>query len=55
MEKYGVSVYHDKGVYDMIDGVLDRSEAYSLALPVVEQILEENHRLKWSLIYIEMV
>ena len=45
-EKYGVSVYHDKGVYDMIDGVLDRSEAYSLALPVVEQILEENPSIK---------
>ena len=39
-------MYHDKGVYDMIDGVLDRSEAYSLALPVVEQILEENPSIK---------
>ena len=45
-EKYGVSVYHDRGVYDMIDGQLDRSEAYSLALPVIEQILEENPSIK---------
>lgn len=45
-EKYGVSVYHDRGVYDMIDGQLDRSEAYSMALPVIEQILEENPSIK---------
>lgn len=44
--KYGVSVYHDKGVYDMIDGKLDRSEAYSMALPVVEQILADNPSIK---------
>lgn len=44
--KYGVSVYHDKGVYDMIDGKLDRSEAYSMALPVVEQILADYPSIK---------
>ena len=41
-DEYGTVI----GVYDMIDGVLDRSEAYSLALPVVEQILEENPSIK---------
>lgn len=45
-EKYGISVYHDKGVYDMIDGRLDRSEAYSMALPVVEDILAKNPSIK---------
>lgn len=44
--KYGVSVYHDKGVYDMIDGVHDRDKAYSMALPVVEQILKDNPSIK---------
>lgn len=45
-EKYGVAVYHERGVFDMIDGQLDRSEAYSLALPVIEQILSENPSIK---------
>ncbi len=44
--KYGVSVYHDKGTYDIINGQLDRNEAYSMALPVVEQILAENPSIK---------
>lgn len=44
--KYGVSVYHETGVYDMIDGELDRSKAYSMVLPVVEQILRDNPSIK---------
>lgn len=44
--KYHIEVYHDKGVYDMINGQLDRSEAYSMALPVVEKILAENPSIK---------
>lgn len=44
--KYNIEVYHDKGVYDVIDGQLDRSEAYSMALPVVEKILAENPSIK---------
>lgn len=44
--KYGIAVYHEKGVYDMINGVLDRSQAYSLALPVISQILEQNPSIK---------
>ena len=39
-KKYGVAVYHDKGTYDVINGELDRGEAYSMALPVVESLLE---------------
>ncbi|MCI6019233.1 MAG: stage II sporulation protein P [Clostridiales bacterium] len=45
-QKYGVAVYHDRGVYDMINGQLDRSEAYSKALPAVEQILSKNPSIK---------
>lgn len=45
-QKYGVAVYHDRGVYDMINGQLDRSEAYSKALPAVEQILSEHPSIK---------
>ncbi len=41
-EKYGYQVIHDKGVYDLVDGVLDRSTAYDYARMSVEQILEEN-------------
>ena len=37
--QYGVAVYHDVGTYDVIDGQIDRSEAYAMALPVVEEIL----------------
>ena len=28
--------------FDLVDGVLDRSKAYDYALPVIQQILEEN-------------
>lgn len=45
-EKYHISVYHDTGVYDMIDGVEDRNESYSLALDAVEKILAENPSIK---------
>lgn len=33
---------HHEGVYDLINGKLDRSEAYEFAKPEVEQILAEN-------------
>ncbi|MCI7812513.1 MAG: stage II sporulation protein P [Lachnospiraceae bacterium] len=39
---YGYRVIHDRGVYDLIDGVLDREAAYDYSLEAVEQILEEN-------------
>ena len=40
-EKYGYWVIHDRGVYDLVDGVLDRSSAYDYARASVEKILEE--------------
>ena len=41
-EKYKIPTMHHEGVYDLIDGKLDRSEAYEFAKPVVEQILADN-------------
>lgn len=41
-EKYNISVYHDQTVYDVIDGVNDRSAAYDNAYQNVSKILEEN-------------
>jgi stage II sporulation protein P len=37
--KYGYNVIHDTGVYDLIDGVLDRSAAYDYAREAIEGIL----------------
>ncbi len=45
-EKYKISVYHDTGVYDMIDGVEDRNEAYSLAQEAITSILAQNPSIK---------
>ncbi len=41
-DKYGYQVIHDTGVYDLIDGVLDRSAAYDYARAAVQEILEQN-------------
>lgn len=35
----GWSVYHDKGVYDLQKGKMDRSKAYNYALEGLNQIL----------------
>lgn len=40
-EKYGYNVIHDTGVYDLVDGKLDRSAAYTYAEKGLEKILEE--------------
>lgn len=40
--KYKIPTIHHEGVYDLINGKLDRSEAYEFAKPEVEQILAEN-------------
>lgn len=40
--KYHIPVYHDRSVYDMIHGKLDRSKAYNQSLQGIEQILKEN-------------
>lgn len=41
-DKYGIQTLHHEGVYDLINGKLDRSEAYELAKPEIEQILKNN-------------
>lgn len=38
----GIETIHDTGVYDIIDGKLDRSNAYEYAGKAVSKILEEN-------------
>lgn len=42
LRSYGYQVIHDTGVYDLVDGVLDRSAAYDYAREAILQILEEN-------------
>nr|MBP3599367.1 stage II sporulation protein P [Eubacterium sp.] len=42
LEKQGYQVYHDKTKYDLIDGKIDRSQAYNTSLAGVERILKEN-------------
>ncbi len=39
--KYGMHVYHDRSIYDMVDGKLDRSYAYTLSKRGVKKILEQ--------------
>lgn len=39
---YGYQVIHMKDAFDMVDGQLERSKAYSYALPAVLQVLDEN-------------
>lgn len=41
-EEYGIKTYHDRNVYDVVDGVLDRSYAYTLSGAAVDRILAEN-------------
>lgn len=40
--KYNVHVYHDRTIYDMVDGKLDRSYAYTLSKKGVKQILSDQ-------------
>lgn len=41
-EDYGIGVYHDRNVYDYVNGILDRSNAYNLAGAAVDEILAQN-------------
>lgn len=41
-EEYGIKTYHDRNVYDVVNGVLDRSYAYTLSGEAVDRILAEN-------------
>lgn len=38
---YEIETIHHEGVYDLLNGKLDRSEAYEQAAPVIKQILAE--------------
>lgn len=40
--KYHINTMHHTGVYDLIDGKLDRSRAYDLAKGEIPKILEDN-------------
>ena len=40
-QKYQIETLHHKGVYDLVDGKLDRSKAYQLAEPEIQQILSD--------------
>lgn len=40
-EKYGYNVIHERGVFDLVDGVLDRNLAYDLAEEAVTEWLEK--------------
>ncbi len=40
-QKYGIETYHHTGVYDLVNGELDKDKAYQLAEPDV-QILKDN-------------
>lgn len=40
-ENYGINTYHDRTVYDVIDGKLDRNNAYTQSGHGVDQILAE--------------
>ena len=42
LNEKGIETMHHKGVYDLIDGELDRSKAYQLAEEKVQKILKEN-------------
>lgn len=41
-EKYGYEVVHDRSVYDVVNGKLDRNFAYNYARDGILKILEEN-------------
>lgn len=41
-EQFGYNVIHDKTAYDMVNGKLDRNEAYDQARAGVKKILKEN-------------
>jgi len=40
-DTYGIETIHHEGVYDLINGKLDRSEAYEQAAPKIREILQQ--------------
>ena len=45
-DRYGISVLHMMDTFDVIDGVVDRSAAYTYAEERIRQVLEENPSIK---------
>ncbi len=45
-ETYGYQVIHDRGVYDLVDGVLDRNVAYDYSGEAVRQWLEKYPQIQ---------
>lgn len=45
-EQYGYDVIHDRGVYDLVDGVLDRNVAYDYAGEAVEEWLKKYPQIQ---------
>jgi len=41
-KEYNIETLHHKGIYDLVDGKLDRSKAYQLAETEVRKILKDN-------------
>lgn len=41
-EQYGYQVIHETGVFDLVDGVLDRNVAYDYSEAAVTEILQQN-------------
>lgn len=41
-ENYGIQTLHYKGVYDKVNGYVDRSQAYERAKPEIKKVLKEN-------------
>lgn len=41
VERYGISVVHDRGVYDFVDGKIDRSVSYQTMEPAVRSLLQK--------------
>lgn len=42
LNQKGIETLHHTGVYDLVDGKLDRSNAYELVEPQIRKILQEN-------------
>lgn len=46
LEQYGYQVIHDRGVYDLVDGVLDRNVAYDYSGEAVESWLSQYPQIQ---------
>ncbi len=49
LEKQGYHVYHDKTKYDLIQGKIDRNQAYNTSLAGVQKILQENPDIQMTI------